>query len=388
MLSPAMTPMHNAKHKPAEVDWDQFDQNLFALTEPAMNDMQPQIYQNVAMTGPVMKKQRTSNETTRTSRRTSPGTDYTSGSRQSNHLGHKKDTSMAAPALPQHFEPSSDSNDGVSPVDLDQFALQPALLLGGTSNVSNPQVQPITPSMLMSLQNRPSANGSVTPQGMALDFTDLPDFSVNTELAGLHSPSPALVSPIAQQPGTPRSAGLPPSSARSTRDIRPRPIASAHSRSKSVTSSPALGPQRSKASPDLRPILPGGMSPQVGAMLASKSNYQHIVDGTYDQLNISYPHGMTHGLEVRRTSHKAAEQKRRDHLKECFEQMRTILPDRPEAGASKVAILRKGYEHILRLHSTIESKDAEIANLKAAATATAAAAVVTSVEPTKQAETN
>lgn len=100
-------------------------------------------------------------------------------------------------------------------------------------------------------------------------------------------------------------------------------------------------------------------------MLASKSNYQHIVDGTYDQLNITYPQGMTQGLEVRRTSHKAAEQKRRDHLKECFEQLRTILPVQPDAGASKVAILKAGYEHILDLQAAAKRRDAEVERLAA-----------------------
>ena len=167
-------------------------------------------------------------------------------------------------------------------------------------------------------------------------------------------PPPASAVPIRARPLSVHSG--------SAKDGKP------HSRSKSVTSSPALGPSnpaRVKASPELRPILPGGMSPQLTAMLASKSNYQHIVDGTYDQLNITYPSNMTQGLETRRTSHKAAEQKRRDHLKESFEQLRNVLADRPDAGASKIVLLKRGYEQLLDQQRHLAQKDREIEQLKA-----------------------
>lgn len=370
-----MTPMHNAVQQAAEVDWENFDENLFALTAPAIDNANGQLPDGLGPNLHATKKQRISANSARSSHHTSPRTPHSFSSRRGNVSGyHKKDnTSMAAPAVPAHAGSSTDSNEAVSPVELDHFhSLAAVVPAGGLPARTG---QPITPSMLMSLQSSASINGSgvnpsVMSQGLSLDLGELPGFTTSPELQSLATPPPQTTSqsPAGILPGTPRSTGiLPVSGHHITRDIKPRPIAPAHSRSKSVCSSPALNPQCYKASPELRPILPGGMSPQVGAMLASKSNYQHIVDGTYDQLNISYPQGMTHGLEVRRTSHKAAEQKRRDHLKDCFELMRTILPDRPEAGASKVAILKKGYEHILQLHSTLEDKDAEIARLKSAA---------------------
>lgn len=377
MMSPAMTPMQQftGTQRTSDVDWDQFDQHLFALTDPAMDNLHGQNTQSqalalqasISMTEPVSKKQRVSSDSAGTSRHTSPRTPLLPVT-QGSVYHHKRDTTMAAPALPHYKDPSPDSNEGISPADLEQVQVHS----GNTPSQYVPTPagadhgQPITPSMLMSIQRKTKITGNDIPQGLSLnlDLSHLPNYSISADSQAMPSPAIAMPSPSARPTNparTPIIAGTP----HIVREIRPRPIAPAHSRSHSVNSSPALGPQRHRASPELRPILPGGMSPQVGAMLASKSNYQHIVDGTYDQLNISYPSGMTQGLEVRRTSHKAAEQKRRDHLKECFEQMRTILPDRPEIGASKVAILKKGYEHILQLHAAIKDKDAEIARLKA-----------------------
>lgn len=370
MLSPAMTPMQQfqSMQPPAEVDWEQFDQNLFALTGPAIDTVQPRDLQSDVpellsntMMEPAIKKQKVVYGSKKSSRQSSPGTPYMSAaSRTGPSYLHKKDRLMAAPAaLPHHQETSSDSNEGISPVDLGQFRMPKSMAQSGSEQF-NEHIQPITPSMLMSLQSKTTDSGGSSPeaayappQSLAVDLDALPIYSTEVE-------SRAMPSPSLRQPRTMKSATT------SQREIRQRPIAPAHSKSKSVSSSPALGPQRPKPSPDLRAILPGGMSPQVGAILASKSNYQHIVDGTYDQLNITYPQGMTQGLEDRRTSHKAAEQKRRDHLKECFEMMRTILPDRPEPGASKVAILRKGYEHIVEIQKLIKEKDAEIERLQLA----------------------
>lgn len=309
------------------------------------------------------KKQRTSAASSKTSRQTSPTTPFRAATRSKSSYSHKRTNSMAAPSVrpASDKESSLEASDEFSPVDLEHFVSQDGANFTSRADTlsSTAQIQPITPSMLMSLQS--NGDGQHASQTMMTDGTQIPTSGLSSQATSVAS-TPLLPAFPMMQPATPRTqANL------QNRETRPRPIAAAHSKSISVTSSPALGPQRSRPSPDIRPILPGGMSPQVGAMLASKSNYQHIVDGTYDQLNITYPQGMTQGLEVRRTSHKAAEQKRRDHLKECFEMLRTTLPDRPEPGASKVAILKKGYEHIQHLQALLQEKDEKIALLEQAA---------------------
>ncbi|KAI8986465.1 hypothetical protein BDB01DRAFT_785761 [Pilobolus umbonatus] len=62
-------------------------------------------------------------------------------------------------------------------------------------------------------------------------------------------------------------------------------------------------------------------------ILASKSNYQNLLEGKGDALGISFSTEIKSGLEIRRTAHKAAEQKRRDSLKTWFDRLRNEVED-------------------------------------------------------------
>lgn len=94
--------------------------------------------------------------------------------------------------------------------------------------------------------------------------------------------------------------------------------------------------------------------------------------------------------ETRRSSHKVAEQRRRDSLKTCFEDLRHILPPihwrddeeherrpgegnvggqrsshtfdpaHPNKGISKVALLRRSNEYITTLHERLKRRDGAI----------------------------
>jgi hypothetical protein len=100
--------------------------------------------------------------------------------------------------------------------------------------------------------------------------------------------------------------------------------------------------------------------------------------------------------ENRKTSHKAAEQKRRDSLKAGFDELRLLLPpintealdpesgepipgssaprllpksslvpdDNPNRGVSKVALLKFSNEYIVRLHDKVEKRDDYIERLR------------------------
>ncbi|CAG8637531.1 17483_t:CDS:2 [Funneliformis caledonium] len=94
-------------------------------------------------------------------------------------------------------------------------------------------------------------------------------------------------------------------------------------RSNPNASSPlALGPSvhlksphtlKPTISPNLKPKLPGVLADEVAEKLANKSNYRSILEGTAH-------------LESRRTTHKAAEQKRRDSLKQSFDELKKVVP--------------------------------------------------------------
>ncbi|CAG8560695.1 323_t:CDS:2 [Acaulospora colombiana] len=94
------------------------------------------------------------------------------------------------------------------------------------------------------------------------------------------------------------------------------------------TLNPSKSPQALKPtiSPNLKPKLPGVLADEVAEQLAKKSNYQSILEGTAKSLGISYPSDVHSSLESRRTTHKAAEQKRRDSLKQSFDELKKVVP--------------------------------------------------------------
>lgn len=97
--------------------------------------------------------------------------------------------------------------------------------------------------------------------------------------------------------------------------------------STSVLASPALLP---RISPSIKPLLPGGGHGSVSdntasLLLASKSNYQNILEGTHLP-GVSYPTELSTNLTSKRTSHKIAEQGRRNRINTALQEMSTLLP--------------------------------------------------------------
>jgi hypothetical protein len=94
--------------------------------------------------------------------------------------------------------------------------------------------------------------------------------------------------------------------------------------SSSVLASPALLP---RISPSIKPLLPGGTVAEDTAslLLASKSNYQNILEGTHLP-GVSYPTELSTNLTSKRTSHKIAEQGRRNRINSALQEIATLLP--------------------------------------------------------------
>jgi len=96
----------------------------------------------------------------------------------------------------------------------------------------------------------------------------------------------------------------------------------------SVHVSPALRP---KISPNIKPLLPGGVSAEEAAshLLATKSNYQRILEGNTVP-GVSYPSELSTNLTSKRTSHKIAEQGRRNRINSALQEIATLLPHPPK----------------------------------------------------------
>lgn len=147
----------------------------------------------------------------------------------------------------------------------------------------------------------------------------------HSSLQPTHSP---FVKPMTTLSATQSPQILPHSSAseRKTPLLAPRGSKKRSSVS-SVHVSPALLP---KISPNIKPLLPGGPGGQsaedtASHLLATKSNYQRILEGN-TVAGVSYPTELSTNLTSKRTSHKIAEQGRRNRINSALMEMATLLP--------------------------------------------------------------
>ncbi|KAK4242341.1 helix-loop-helix DNA-binding domain-containing protein [Achaetomium macrosporum] len=142
-------------------------------------------------------------------------------------------------------------------------------------------------------------------------------------------PSPSVVKPpgtssATQSPQLLAGSGL---SSRKTPQLLPRGSKKRGSIS-SIPVSPALRP---KISPNIKPLLPGGPDVEEAAshLLATKSNYQRILEGNTVP-GVSYPSELSTNLTSKRTSHKIAEQGRRNRINSALQEIATLLPRPPK----------------------------------------------------------
>jgi hypothetical protein len=106
-------------------------------------------------------------------------------------------------------------------------------------------------------------------------------------------------------------------------------------------------------------------------LLASKSNYQNILDGTTVP-GVVYPTSLSTNLTSKRTSHKIAEQGRRNRINTALQEMQALLPSprfgnvsdakSPETNAqnsnnSKAAKVESAIEYIKQLKQEVSERD-------------------------------
>ena len=121
------------------------------------------------------------------------------------------------------------------------------------------------------------------------------------------------------------------------------------SKRNSLSSSHASPALRPKISPSIKPLIrgngssgklspyhqppnfrtdsyPDSLSADASALLlASKSNYQNILEGTHFP-GVSYPDNLAENLSSKRTSHKIAEQGRRNRINVALKEIEGLLP--------------------------------------------------------------
>ncbi|EAT91782.2 hypothetical protein SNOG_00287 [Parastagonospora nodorum SN15] len=115
---------------------------------------------------------------------------------------------------------------------------------------------------------------------------------------------------------------------------------------------------------------PRGTDNTHALLLASKSNYQNILDGTTVP-GVVYPTSLSTNLTSKRTSHKIAEQGRRNRINMALQEMQALLPSTlvaatdaksPESSAaqssnSKAAKVESAIDYIKQLKQEVSEKD-------------------------------
>lgn len=379
LVSPAQTPLDNP--------WGMADyvvaEDFFSpLTSPAIEAQQSYASTN-ATSSPIdlnldqpaaaRKSRRTLKPTSRVaSVRNLRGSQGTKGPgrRRQNSLGNgQRDATVESVTSSQHLQhvlaslgPSS-GDDSVSPEPpADAPMRPPPLPQSRTPSSLRPQTrnvnEPATPATLMQIpgkQDRATARDgqfSSTPEVMedislGAAAADLPPRilpELNTQLgreSGESTPTMSVKTPKLSADSTPRSAGA--RTSNNSQDNLTKPGRGSRSSKKrqsisQATVSPALRP---KISPSISPLVPAtsaGMpilSAETSALyLASKSNYENIINGTHLP-GVSYPETLAENLSSKRTSHKIAEQGRRNRINLALKEIESLLPDSITAANKK-----------------------------------------------------
>ncbi|ORY17418.1 hypothetical protein BCR34DRAFT_37427 [Clohesyomyces aquaticus] len=314
-------------------------------------------------------------------------------------------TSSAGLPVPRSSE--SSGTESISPEPLSDMGPppkpssvthSPALVAkGGHNPGASSGACPATPTSLMRLQQSPgfAARHEMPPlleeltlPEAADDSADRPSLSrVDTVVRDDDQPTPQV-----SARKTPKLGPLSTPSATAALSGKPSPMLSAMtsptspgfmagpgrrtSKKRNSTSSALVSPAlRPKISPSIKPLLPeGSVSDDTHALLlASKSNYQNILDGTTVP-GVTYPTSLSTNLTSKRTSHKIAEQGRRNRINTALMEMQQLLPSpqilagdakspdsaggsQSQSNNSKAAKVESAIEYIKQLQKQCSEKD-------------------------------
>jgi len=133
--------------------------------------------------------------------------------------------------------------------------------------------------------------------------------------------------------------------------------------SSKIKSIKTLNPKKVNPPPRITPLLPNKITSMDDAIkLASKSNYQNVLGGETTSLGLNP--NLISGIEVRKTNHKNAEQKRRDSLKQGFENLKLVVPFISDKNPSKIMIITRSYEYICKLQKMQKMYEKEMKRME------------------------
>ncbi|OQE26144.1 hypothetical protein PENFLA_c007G08954 [Penicillium flavigenum] len=232
-----------------------------------------------------------------------------------------------SPAIAPHVKASSPGTAATPAllmrIQRNQHSQDPAGQFRGQAQLAEPEF----PDEVMEDISLPeaAAPSQLRPKPNRID-TAVRNPSVSTNGTPFLDPSSATYDkpPSASLAPSPRTSAMPSPSGPVPRKSESR---TASNRKRPSMSSTQASPQlRPKISPSIQPLMKGseGMS-QDALYLASKSNYQHILDGTLPS-GVSYPEALAENLSSKRTNHKLAEQGRRNRINNALKEIELLIP--------------------------------------------------------------
>ncbi|KAF9885608.1 hypothetical protein FE257_012699 [Aspergillus nanangensis] len=211
-------------------------------------------------------------------------------------------TSNPATAIPTPTFTATETHDDVMEDVLLPEAATP------TSHLPRPSMSRIDTSINMEDSSQTTTPASTTPalEPRSASAAERPPSTMAPSPRTIAMPSPS--GPVGRKSDTPKLG----------------PIGRKRQSLSSTHASPNLRP---KISPSIQPLVRGdGLSGETSALyLASKSNYQHILDGTLLP-GVSYPDTLAENLSSKRTNHKLAEQGRRNRINNALKEIETMIP--------------------------------------------------------------
>ncbi|KPI35575.1 Phosphorus acquisition-controlling protein [Cyphellophora attinorum] len=384
LVSPAQTPLTHAYGVPQYGTADDF---FSPLTSPAIEAQQQAFSSARTTASPADLTAETSTKPTsapRTSRRRKNSTSTRAATRSVKQSpvvkaqGRRRKASLTnippeqinqllsqngqQQGLPPHMLPGTadTSGDSVSPEPLSESLMRPPPVPHadrspsglGLKDQSGNGVTPLTLMSMPSKQVPGKGLETLTIPEDSMEDMMLPDAASPVPPDALdqmedNSSTPTVPAKSAKTSAQSTPRGMLPKSSTSDGFNKPskvesRPGTARGSKKRAGTTNGIVSPAlRPKISPNISPLVPSSgagmphLSAETSALyLASKSNYQNIIDGTHLP-GVSYPEALAENLSSKRTSHKIAEQGRRNRINLALKEIETLLPASITAPAIK-----------------------------------------------------
>ncbi|RDB30824.1 hypothetical protein Hypma_005795 [Hypsizygus marmoreus] len=344
------SPLHHALPSPGDLDFD-----ISPLTSPWLGAHQHSMSHGSSSNKRNASSSGDEGNTQPSRKRQSPAIRPTNPNQGKKYFRGSKSTNSTPLLRSTRSRKGSTAGEVVgdtpSPVDLSMPPPAPPAPQAQASSSSAP-----SNASLDQPPSSPNFNPHLTPVTPA-SIMNLGRLGINTN-GGLAPPSRQVVPMKADAKGKAATASA-----------KPKAATGESSRSKQSTRKTT----GSLVSPSLKAILPAGATPPMS--LNSQASPAPVV-------------------QVRKTSHKAAEQKRRDSLKTTFDDLRVLLPpiplptdekypdepilpgalpprgppkaggEGPNKGVSKLQLLMCGNDYIRQLKARVERRDEEIEKLR------------------------